>query len=255
MYIAEALVPIWVNNDSSTEPNNNDRPVLIVVETLGASLRGQMLNLTQTNARILPCDSFLMCSNVRVTVRFRSNDVIYALTGLTVAGDTDNSFGVSFDQITRQKMTAIYGGPKEPEKAPAPGPEPPRKRTKAEQRCVLHQDPPGGIDRRVCARHDMEVAATLVVVEKGIILKCVLLEVSLSGCRLFYENPIRLAQDTQVEVEFCGRGYPLRLGASVRLKSDEHLIGLEFYKASMRVKERLSELIAELEADQKSKNP
>jgi len=251
MFIAEALVPIWINDSSSSEPGDSDRPVLVVVETLGATLRGQMLNLTQSNARILPGEPFLMCSNVRVTVRFRSNDVIYSLSGLTVSSDVDDSFGVTFDQITRQKMTALCGGAKEGAPAPAPCQEAPRKRPKAEQRRVLHQGPPGGLERRVHTRHEMEVAATLVVVEKGIILRCLLLEVSLSGCRLFNENPIRLEQNTAVEVEFCGRGYPLRLGAAIRVKADEHVVGLEFSKASMRTRERLNELIAELEADQK----
>lgn len=254
MFIAEALVPIWTNDDSSSEPDNNDRPVLVVVETLGATLRGKMLNLTQTNARILPSESFLMCSNVRVTVRFRSNDVIYSLSGLTVSCDVDDSFGVSFDQITRQKMTAIYGGVNTVEQTLPPSPETPRKRTKAEQRRVLHQDPPGGVERRVHTRHEMEVAATLVVVDKGLVFKCTLLEVSLSGCRLFHETPLKMNQNTQVEVEFCGRGFPLRLGAAVKVKSDEHLIGLEFNKASMRTQERLSELIAELKSDQKNEN-
>jgi hypothetical protein len=251
MFIAEALVPIWTDNDPFAEPGKAVRPVLVVVETLGTTLRGQMLNLTESDARVLPNEPFLMCSNVRVTTRFRSNDVVYSLSGLTLACDTDGSFGVVFDQITRQRMTAIHGGAKEDEQATAPRPEAPRKRSKADQRRVLHSGPPGGIERRVHKRHELEVAATLVVVDMGQIYKCTLLEVSLSGCRLFNENPIHLAQNTQVEVEFCGRGYPLRLGGEVRVKSDEHVIGLEFSKASMRTRERLGELISELNADLK----
>jgi hypothetical protein len=253
MFIAEALVPIWTEDDFSLALSASERPVLIVVETLGTTLRGDLLNLGQTSATVHTRDPFLMCSNVRVTIRFRSNDVVYSLSGLTVASDANDNFSVVLDQVTRKNMANMCGGTTGDGVAAvtAPCPETPRKRTKAEQRRVLHLGPPGGIERRIHKRHELEAAATLVVVDKGSVYKCILLELSVSGCRLFYENPIMLEQNTQVEVEFCGRGYPLRLGAAVRMKLDEHLVGLEFSKASMRTRERLGELIAELEAVQK----
>jgi hypothetical protein len=74
--------------------------------------------------------------------------------------------------------------------------------------------------------------------------------VSIGGCRLFSESQIVVEQDELVEVEFAGRGYPLRLAAKTRLKPDQNVIGLEFVNASARTRVRLQELIAELEAEQ-----
>jgi hypothetical protein len=123
------------------------------------------------------------------------------------------------------------------------------KRSKEAQRKVLHQGPPKGRERRVRARHEIEATASVVILNQGRILKCLVLEMSLSGCRLFGESPIHLEQNTPVEVEFTGRGYPLRLRAKVKLKSDEHVIGLEFTYATERVSESLNDLIGELEKD------
>jgi hypothetical protein len=123
------------------------------------------------------------------------------------------------------------------------------KRSKEAQRRVLHQGPPKGRERRVCARHEIEATASVVILDQGRILKCLVLEMSLSGCRLFGESPIHLEQNTAVEVEFTGRGYPLRLRARVKLKSDDHVIGLEFTYATERVSESLNDLMGELEKD------
>jgi len=249
MFIAEALVPIWVEPMEGTgQTKANSRPVLIIVETLGASLRGQLLNLTESRAKVVPNDPFLMSSNVRVSLRFRSNDVVYTLSGLTQASEIDDSFNLVFDAVTRQKIIVFVGGPPASE-VPPQAPAPNRKPTKAEQRIVRRERPPDGIERRVQHRHVLEAEATLVIVEKGTILKCHVLEISLSGCRLFTDRPLNLQEDTLVEVEFLGRGYPFRLAARTRVKIEEHLVGLEFMNGSPRTLERLRELISELEME------
>ena len=247
MFIAEALVPIWTGPMEGTgQIVSNSRPVLILVETLGASLRGQLMNLTESRAKVLPNDPFLMCSNVKVALRFRSSDVVYTLSGLTQASDLDDSFYLVFDAVTREKIIVFVGAPPAPVLAPA-APSLDRKPTKAEQRIVRREHPPGGVERRVQRRHVLDTAASLVIVEKGTIVRCHVLEISLSGCRLFNDRPLNLAQDTLVEVEFLGRGYPFRLAAKTRVKSEEHLVGLEFMNGSPRTLQRLQELISELE--------
>ena len=193
-----------------------------------------------------------MCGNVRVRVRFRFRNVIYSLTGRSFPSEREVGFGIEVNSVTRQNVP-IYAGPEDGSLPAALTDrfEGKTKRSKDEQRIVLHQPPPDGKERRLCARHEMEAMASLVVLERGRILKCLVLEVSLSGCRLFGESPINLDQDTAVEVEFTGRGYPLRLRAIVKPKSDEHVIGLEFTQASERVIESLNDLIAELEEAQR----
>jgi len=249
MFIAEALVPIWTEPVEGTgQARTNSRPVLIVVETLGASLRGELLNLTESLAKVLPNDPFLMSSNVKVALRFRFKDVVYKLSGLTQASGTDASFNLIFDEVTRQKIIIFVGAPPDSELPPPPPPLD-RKPTKEEQRIVRRERPPDGIERRVHRRHVLNAAATLVVVEKGTILKCQVLEISLSGCRLFSDHPLHLEEDMLVEVEFLGRGYPFRLAARTRVKTEEHLVGLEFVNGSPRTLERMRELISELEME------
>jgi len=249
MFTADALVPIWSEPTSGTgATQTSNRPILIVVETLGATLRGQLLHLTESKAHVLPGEAFLMYSNVRVTLRFRSKDVVYNLSGLTLASDVDDSFWLVFDAVTRQQIVLFVGGAPEAEKVPQ-APPLQTQRSKAEQRIVRREPPPDGIERRGQTRHELEATATLVVLEKGRTFKCLLIEISLSGCRLFNEVPLTLERDTLVEVEFTGRGYPFRLAAKIRVKSDEHLVGLEFINASPRTLDRLKDLVTELEED------
>ena len=121
-----------------------------------------------------------------------------------------------------------------------------RKRTKEEQRRVRREHPPGGIERRIETRHELESACTLTVLEMGSAWKCRTLEISLSGCRLFSETPFEVLAESRVEVEFVGKGQPFRLAASAKIKGDEHLLGMHFMPMSQRCKDRLLELIGEL---------
>jgi hypothetical protein len=249
MFITEALVPIWTEATGGPDGTVQDsRPTLIIVETLGATLRGQLMDLSESRARVQTNDPFLMCSNVRVTLRFRFNDVVYNLSGLSVANESDSSFFVLFDEVTRLKIVSFTWGPVA-DKAPSEPATKEEKRSKADQRIVRREPPPGGIERRVHARHVLESTATLIALEQAKIFKCLVLEVSMSGCRLFNENPLMLAEDTLVEVEFTGRGYPFRLAGKIKTKTDEHLVGLEFQSASSRTLSRLQELIGELEVE------
>jgi hypothetical protein len=253
MFTTDVLVPLWTDeNTPATLGMTPDRPILIVLEALGVVLHGQMLELSPTYCRVLPREPFLMCGNVRVKVRFRFKDVVYALSGRSYPSDKEPGFALEVHSVTRQNVP-IYAGPVEgtlPESLTGNF-EGKVKRSKEAQRRVLHQTPPGGKERRACARHELEAMASLVVLERGRMLKCLVLEVSLSGCRLFGESALNLEEDTPVEVEFTGRGYPLRLVAIVKPKSDEHVVGLEFTGASERVIESLNDLIAELEEGQR----
>jgi hypothetical protein len=250
MFIAEALIPIWTEPGERPEPmETGDRPVLIVVETLGASIRGQLLDLAPTKALVMPADPFLVCSHVRMTLRFRSRDVVYTLSGMTEPNESDASFYLVFDAVTRMKVVAIVesstNGAGEAQAAAAK-----RKRSKEEQRIVRQVAPPEGAERRAHARHRLQANASMTVLATGIVLKCHVLEVSFGGCRLFSESPIVLEENELVEVEFAGRGYPLRLAAKTKLKPDQNVVGLEFVNSSARTRVRLQELIAELEAEQ-----
>jgi len=255
------LVPMWIKDDAPSYLHKMPiRPVLIEVETLGASLHGQMNRLMPTRARMMPNEPLLLRGKVPVRIRFRFADVEYNLGGLTLANDIDNAILVEFDSVTR-KQIALFSGylkdsgllqageaaamaAEEESKPHEPAAKP--KRSKAEQRRVRREPPPGGVERRIHYRHELEAVVTLLVVSKGAMIKCDLLEISRGGCRVYTEIAPHIPQDCIVEVDFIGHGVPLRIAAKVKVKGDEHLLGLEFQKMSARTTERLQELLDEL---------
>jgi hypothetical protein len=227
----------------------DERPVLISLEAKGTFMRGQMRALTSTSAQIVADDPCLLHNAVRADVRFRYEDTIYSLSGMAITNECDEIITLQFDLVTRQNMAMLRSlgvTPPEPHHRPVPSPSGPRKRTKAEQRVVLHSPPPEGIERRVQPRYEFETVATLVVLDNGSALTTTLLEISLSGCRLFSETPFNLPAESRVEVRFLGQGLPFRLAGEAKLKRDEHLLGVFFSAMSSRCKERLRELIHEL---------
>jgi hypothetical protein len=227
------------------------RPVLLAVEAMGTLMRGQMISLSATRAHIQSDDPFLLCNKVRASVRFRFADTVYALSGMAVSNEEDGSIRLDFDDVTRQDMALLRSlGVYCPDRAafPALTPAAPvlRKRSREEQRQVLHMSPPGGVERRVEARLDLETGATFHPVDHFMDLHCTLLEISLSGCRLFAETPFNLPPIPRAEVEFVGLGHPFRLAAEVKIKEEEHLVGLRFLPMSERCRERLIDLTGEL---------
>jgi len=258
-----ALIPIWIGKNGPVGLCKlSDRPVLIEVDALGAALYGQMVKLTQSSAAVLADDPILLRPDIRVRVSFRFADVEYTLSGLTLTNEDDDNIVFEFDYVTRRQMAIFAGHLKdagllqEGDQAAQPAPEEPQapvkaakpKHTKAEQRQVRRERPPAGIERRVHRRHELEATVTLVVVDRGIVIKCLLLEISMSGCRLFMDVPVKIPEDTYVEVDFVGRGYPFRMAAKVKVKTDEHVLGLRFEKMTPRIKERLMDLMEELKA-------
>ena len=256
-----ALIPIWIEkNCPASLKKLAARPVLIEVEALGATLSGQMIKLMQCGARVLPDEPILLRANMRVKVSFRVANTEYALSGITQANDLDDTIRFEFDCVTRRQMAILSeylkeAGLLQAGEATTPAPEEPTEKekseakaklTKAELRRVRREPPPGGIERRVHDRHELEAIATLMIVDKGIVIKCLLLEISLSGCRVFTDFPSHIEQDTPVEVDFVGRGYPLRIAATVKVKTDEYVLGLHFERMSSRSQERLRSLLHEL---------
>jgi c-di-GMP-binding flagellar brake protein YcgR len=251
----DVLVPLWPGECGSAGALwNLERPVLISIESLGTLARGQMLEMSPERARVQPDDPLFLFKKVRTNVRFRFADVVYSLNGTAITCDTDNCFDFDFDEVTRRDMAmlralGIAAHDQEEELTadlvrhmlPVR-----RKRSKSEQRIVLNEAPPGGVERRQNRREELETQATLLVIDRGHNWRCTLLEISASGCRLFSDKPFDLEQNMRVEVEFIGLGIPFRLAAEIKLKEEEHLVGLHFTNMSIRCRQRLIELMGDL---------
>lgn len=260
----EALVPMWIQKSGNRVLDGmSSRPVLIEVETLGAVLRGEMVELNMCEARVLPGDPLLLWKNVRLTVRFRYADVVYHLSGNTKESYPDHSFTFDFDKVTRQRMGALReqlrngGYLKSSEIAPEADStceEQVPKDAKGEERepptedlsRVRHLPAPSGQERRLHQRHELHVDATVQKISSSNILRCQVLEISLGGCRIYTDRPNDYVLGDRVEVQFVGRGGPFRLSASVQFERAEHLAGLKFTHMSMRTSDRLVDLVREL---------
>lgn len=104
----QVLVPLWIERTGNGLLDwTSARPVLIEVEMLHATMRGEMLQLCTTWARVLPSDPFFLWQDTRVSVHFRFRDTLYALSGLTGVSDADDSFRFEFDSVSRQRLQVL----------------------------------------------------------------------------------------------------------------------------------------------------
>jgi hypothetical protein len=255
MTLTNALIPRWTPEANASGPDSSDRPVLIGLDRLGAMLRGQILSISSTHAEIMPDEICHLFRKVDANIRFHIGDTAFSLTGLAVSCEPRRTIVLQFDKATRVNMSMLRKlgmGPAAAasttaENLPAQVASGSIKRTKQEQRTVLHLPPPGGIERRIEPRFNLDVRATLYLRESDEVIPCSLLEVSRSGCRLFSDIPFGLQSNTHVEVAFHGNGEFHRLGALIRPKLDEHLTGLSFVDLNSRHQGRLNDLVGELQ--------
>jgi len=225
---------------------------------LHATMRGEMLQLCTTWARVLPSDPFFLWQDTRVSVHFRFRDTLYALSGLTGVSDADDSFRFEFDSVSRQRLQVLSRllqdagllrsselqtcASRQNDRSAAPpakheGPED-AKRDPVKYCSSEH-------NRRAHPRYTLATPAILAIVNGGV-FDCEILELSLGGCRVQTLRPLNCPLLTRVEVEFVGLGIPLRLAAQIQMRSGDYVAGLKYLEVSPRLRERLSDLIGEL---------
>jgi hypothetical protein len=269
----EALVPIWVENTGiSALEKMAQRPVLIELDSLGKTMRGQMMQLTMSGAVVLPNEQFLIWNSLHVKVSFRFNDVVYNLTGLTFMSEKDLRFRFEFDNVTRKSFIILSKNlgeaglldaadveqilaAKSADKQASEADSASLKKSRLHARLVRHEPPPGGKERRIHHRYDIEANAKLAVVNSDCNLECTVLELSLGGCRVHTELPSTIELGTQVEVQFVSCGYPLRMPAKIQGKHGDHILGLKYLEMSTRIRERLKSLIWEVAEDERGSSP
>jgi len=254
MTLTSSLVPYWRLKNDVSGLGKNDRPVQIALERIGALLRGQILSISSTHAEIMPDDTCHLFRKVNASLRFRMGDAAFCLTGLAVSCEHRRTIVLEFDKATRANMAMVRNhglAPVTHEESIRPLPGAPgttvvRRRSKEEQRTVLHLPPPDGVERRVEPRFNFDARTTLYLCEADGIVQCTILEISRTGCRLFSEAPFNLRADMHTEVTFHGNGEFHRISAQVRPKFDEHLTGLLFVDMDSRRQDRVDDLVLEL---------
>ena len=106
---------------------------------------------------------------------------------------------------------------------------------------------PTGRDRRSCARHEVDSAATVFLLDLRVRIPGRLVDVSLGGCRIRSQERFPVGIYRRVEVEFTLDRLPFRLPGVVQALHDAHTIGIRLLDLSERKREQLTLLMEELE--------
>jgi hypothetical protein len=256
------LVPLWLlDTDNPALAKMAKRPVNVDIDELGVSLSGELKELSLTHARVMPDRSFFLCGCVYVEIRFRYLDTVYTLSGQAAPSLPDHSFVFDFDSVARKLMgdlskqlgaLGLLDPSREPPRTavaglPTPEQEHGQQLTPRQlARRVRHSPPPGGNERRCNHRYDMDTGAHVTLVRDARAVECRMVDISRSGCRLYFEEPSGIKPGTMVEVQFTENGFPLRLAAVVQVRTNEFSAGLRFVRNSERMVERLDSLLREL---------
>jgi hypothetical protein len=242
-YKAEAPVPIWTEiSGISALDRMVQRPVLVEAEVLGKAMRGQVLQMNMSGANVLPDESVLFWKNVPVKISFRYADIVYVLSGMTLASKVGLSFRLEFDSVTQKRFVILgknLGDAGLLDVADA------ELMYAAKE---MQADAPEAQEckQRIHHRYDIVVGSKLAIINSDCVLDSKILDLSLGGCRLYTNAPNNIQLGTLVEVQFVECGLPLRLAAKVQVKHGEHILGLMYLNISCRLKEWLDRLICEI---------
>jgi hypothetical protein len=107
---------------------------------------------------------------------------------------------------------------------------------------------PGDEDRRIMPRCAVDEEAVLLLVDRNGRLKCRVVELSLSGCRISTRERMLPGSHLRVEVSFKIRGIAFRFGGVTEWANGASLIGIQFVGMIPRRMDELVEVLCELQA-------
>lgn len=103
-------------------------------------------------------------------------------------------------------------------------------------------------ERRADPRYAVEGPAAIVIIEQGVGFRCSVLDLSLSGCRLRTSLRFPGSAWDRVEVSFKLRGISLRFNGQIQWIDGRQKVGIRFMNLTPRRRAELSEILAEVEA-------
>lgn len=112
------------------------------------------------------------------------------------------------------------------------------------------QQNPAATERRANKRYPADEPATIHLVRQNSSQPCHIVELSLGGCRLLVNAARGVDGETPIEVSFRIHRIALRLGGFTRWTDGRQTVGIRFGGMSSRRLDDLTEVIAELEAEQ-----
>lgn len=263
-YQEDIFLPKWSLN-KTTGMYAAERPVIIHVDALDASLRGQIVELGRNHAVVRPDSFFYLCKSQYAEISFSCEETVYTLAGQMNSSDVDQTLRIEFDMVARravQMLGQTMGGRWKSD----PGHRPLLTEIEADAALVPEENtppavlpegkkatqklrkghPPEGVERRQSRRYKTSTPTRITLVGLGEVRDCLMLDLSLGGCKLSFDLACGIMAGSRVEVQFLEQGLPLRLAATVQVCADDDVLGLQFMNVSARMQERLQGLIKEI---------
>jgi hypothetical protein len=106
--------------------------------------------------------------------------------------------------------------------------------------------------RRVLLRQAVDTSATISLIPGGSKQNGLILELSLSGCRIRTEARFAANIYARAEIEFHLEGVPFRLAGVIQAIEDQRLVAIKFLDISERKRTQLAQLIQDIEENHDS---
>ncbi len=110
-------------------------------------------------------------------------------------------------------------------------------------------------ERRAHPRYAVDEDAVLLFVTSGARMRCRILDLSFSGCRLKTPERFPLGIYTRIETEFRLAGIAFRLGGVIQAIHKKREIGIRFLDMSERKRQQVRELVEEIRQMRNSREP
>jgi len=108
-------------------------------------------------------------------------------------------------------------------------------------------------ERRTQSRHEVDTAAVIQLININSKQTGRIVDLSVGGCRIKTDAKFPVGIYTRAETEFYLEGLPFRLAGVVQAIHNGNMVGIRFLDMSVRKKEQLEQLIAEIEAAEQKK--
>ncbi|MGB8261777.1 MAG: PilZ domain-containing protein, partial [Terracidiphilus sp.] len=105
----------------------------------------------------------------------------------------------------------------------------------------------GDRDRRASARFPVEEETRIFLIKHGVTLRCHILDISLTGCRIRAAERFPSGAMLRVEIGFRMRGFDFRLGGITQWTDGRNQAGIRFVEISERRRQDLREALGEVE--------
>ena len=105
-------------------------------------------------------------------------------------------------------------------------------------------------ERRTHCRYAVDEDSELLFVERGLSVKCHILDLSLEGCRVRTREPFRVGAQSRVEVTFRVNGIAFRIRGLTQWMDGQHRMGIRFLGLSAPRKATLAEVLGEMQTEE-----